>query len=247
MNRTLADRFWPDATAVGHHISFEGPGGPWYEIVGVVGDTKDDGLDKPTVATLFVPYEQRAPNWTWISWAVLVVRARPGVDAASLASPVRTAVWNVDPDLPVLSFDTIDALYAESVARRRFAMLLATLFAVLAVLVSVVGLYGMVSYAVGERERDIGVRLALGARPGQVLGPVMAAGIAPAVIGVTLGAFASSGLTRLLGPVLFAVRPTDPATFAGVILLLLAVAAAAAWVPGRRATLIDPVRSLRRE
>jgi putative ABC transport system permease protein len=247
INRTLANRFWPDSTAVGHHLSFVGPGGPWYEIVGVVGDTKDDGLDKPVPPTLFVPYKQRGPNWTWLSWEVLVVRARPGVDPASLASALRDTVWKVDPDLPLLSFDTVDALYAENAARRRFAMQLATGFAVLALLLSVFGLYGVVSYAVGEREQEIGVRLALGGRPGQILAPVMATGMAPAVAGVALGALGAAGLTRFLEPVLFGVSPTDLATFAGMIALLLAVAAAAAWVPARRATLIDPARSLRGE
>ncbi len=247
VNEALADRFWKGASAVGHHLSFAGPGGPWYEIVGVIGDTKDDGLDAPARPAMFVSYGQRAPAWTWLSWEVLVVRARPGVDPSSLAPAVRDAVWKIDPGLPLLSFDTVDALYRDKAARRRFAMQLAGGFALLALALCVFGIYGVVSYAVGEREQEIGVRLALGASPGQILAPVMATGIAPALAGVALGTLAAVGLTRFLEPVLFGVTPTDLATFAATIVLLLAVAAVSAWIPARRATLIDPARSLRGE
>ncbi len=247
VNRTLADRFWPGATAVGHRVSFTGAGGPWYEIVGVAGDTRDRGLDEPAVTTFFVPYEQRMPNWTWLSWEVLVVRARPGIDPASLAPAIRRAVGAIDPALPLLSFDTVDALYAENTARRRFAMQLAGGFALLALALSIFGVYGVVSYSVGEREQEIGVRLALGARPGQILALVMKAGIWPAVVGVALGAAAAAGLTRFLQPVLFGIAPTDRSTFASVTLALVLVAIAAAWLPARRATRIDPARSLRGE
>jgi predicted permease len=245
INQTLADRLFVGASAVGHRVSFAGPGGPWYEVIGVVGDTRDDGLDEPAATTVFVPYEQRMPNWSWLSWQVLVVRARPGIDPSSLAPGVRRAVWSIDPDLPLLSFDTVNALYAESAARRRFAMQLAGGFALLALMLCVFGVYGVVSYSVGEREREIGVRLALGARPGHILRRVMTTGVGPAAVGIVIGTVAAALLTRLLQPLLFGVAPTDPATFGGMVALLMLVAAVAAWVPARRATLVDPARSLR--
>ena len=245
INQALARRFWGTGHAVGQHLTFDGAAQRWYEIVGVVGDTKDDGLDEPTRPALFVPYEQREPAWTWLSWGVLVVRVRPEVEQASVAGAVQNAVWTIDPNLPLLSFDRVDTLYREKSARRRFAMQLASAFAVLAVMLCVFGIYGVVSYSVREREQEIGVRLALGASARQILAPFMATGVRPALLGIVLGTAAAAWLTRFLEPVLFDVAPSDGTTFAVMIVLLLGVAAAAAWIPASRATLIDPARSLR--
>jgi predicted permease len=245
INRALANRFWSGTNAVGRRLSFAGPGGPWYEIVGVVGDTRDEGPDKPPVPAMWIPYELRQPNWTWFSWGVLIVRARPGVEPASLGESLRHAVWSVDANLPLLSFDRVDALYAENVARRRFAMQLAVGFAGLALLLMAFGVFAVVSYGVGERTQEFGIRLALGATRGQILRPAMAVAMTPAAVGIAAGALAAAALTRWIEPLLFDVSPTDVRTFIGTAALLLALAAIAAWMPARRATLIDPVSNLR--
>ncbi len=247
INRRLADRFWSAATAVGQHISFVGPGGPWYEIAGVVGDSRDNGLDQPAAPAIYLPFEQRRDNWTWLSWQVFVLRAKPGVDPASLARPLRQAVWSLDPNLPLLSFHTVEGLYADNAARRRFAMQLASGFAALALVLCLFGVYGVITYSVSERGREIGIRLALGARPIRILALIMKTGLGPAIIGVVIGAAVVAGLTRFLKPLLFAIEAVDAPTFGAMIALLLAAALVAAWVPARRATRIDPARSLRGE
>ncbi len=176
-----------------------------------------------------------------------MVRARPGVAPASLASSIRAAVWSIDADLPLLTFKTVDALYAENAARRRFAIRLASGFALLALGLCVFGICGVVSHSVGEREQELGVRLALGAQPGQIVGPVMTASLVPAAAGAAIGTAAAAVLTRLLEPMLFAIGPTDTATLAAMVALLLVAASAAAWVPARRVVRIDPATSLRSE
>lgn len=245
INRALAARFWPAAAAVGHRLSFAGPSGPWYEIVGVVGDTRDDGPDKAPAPAIYLPYEARQPNWTWFSWGVMIVRARPGMDPASLAPSLRQAVLSVDGNLPLLSFSRVDALYADNVARRRFAMQLAVGFAGLSLLLMAVGVFAVVSYGVGERTQEFGIRLALGASPGQILWPAMTVAVTPAALGLAAGAIAAAILTRWIEPLLFDVSPTDTGTFAATSVFLLTVAAVAAWIPARRASLIGPASNLR--
>lgn len=245
INQTLARRFWSGGGAVGQHLRFGAEDSRWYEIVGVIADTKDDGLDEPSRPAIFVPYEQREPAWTWLSWGVVVVRLRDGVDPVVSARAVQDAVWTIDGNLPLLSFDRVDTLYREKAARRRFAMQLASAFALLAVGLCAFGIYGVVSYAVGEREQEIGVRMALGASARQILGPFIATGVKPALLGVIVGTLAAAWLTHYLEPVLFETAPTDGTIFAATVVLLLGLATAAAWLPARRAILVDPARSLR--
>lgn len=247
INRALATRFWPGGSgAVGQRISFAGAAGPWYEIVGVVGDTRDAGPDKPPSPTIYLPYESRQPNWTWFSWGVMIVRAQPGFPPASLAPSLRRAVWSGDDRLPLLSFESVDTLYAANVARRRFAMELAVAFAALSVSLLALGVFSVVSYGVGERTQEFGIRIALGARPIQILWPAMTVAMKPALLGVMAGAIAAMGLARWIEPLLFGVTTTDARTFVAAGAGLLGLAAVAAWIPAHRATSIEPASNLRR-
>jgi putative ABC transport system permease protein len=245
-NESLAKRFWTDS-AVGRRISFAGPEGPWYEVVGVVGDTRDAGLDQPAPPAVYVPFAQRREQWGWLSWQTLVVRARPGFASADLVPSIRFALSEIDPLLPLQSVRTVNDLYAEETARRRFAMQLTAGFAALALLLGALGIYAIVAYSVAERRREIGIRLALGARPRTVLRQVVRSALGLAAAGAAIGAVSAFGLTRFLESLLFGVEPTDAATFASMAALLMAIAALAAWLPARRVMRVDPVKALREE
>jgi putative ABC transport system permease protein len=243
----LAERFWPDGNAVGHRISFAGPGGPWYEIVGVVGDTRDEGLDRPAPPVLYLPFAQKRENWAWLSWQTLVVRARPGFEASDLVPSIRHEVREIDPALPLQTVTTVNELYAEINARRRFAMQVTAAFAGLALLLGAVGIYAVIAYSVAQRRREIGIRLALGAPPASVAWQMVRRVIGLTVAGAAIGAVAAAGLTRFLETLLFGVAPTDAPTFAVTAALLLVIAILASWVPARRATRVDAVQALRAE
>jgi predicted permease len=246
LNESLAKRFWT-GDAVGRRISFAGPEGPWYEVVGVVGDTRDAGLDQPPPPAVYVPFAQRREQWRWLSWQTLVVRARPGFAPADLVPSIRYALNGIDPLLALRSVKTINDLYAENTARRRFAMQLTAGFAALALLLGALGIYAIVAYSVAERRREIGIRLALGAQPRSVLRQVVRRALGLAGAGAAIGAVSAFGLTRFLESLLFGVEPTDAATFAAMAGLLMAIAALAAWLPARRVMRVDPVQALRAE
>jgi putative ABC transport system permease protein len=245
-NESLARRFWNDG-AVGRRISFAGPEGPWYEVVGVVGDTRDEGLDQPAPPAVYVPFPQRREQWGWLTWQTLVVRTRRGVEPTDLVSSIRFVLGEIDPLLPLQSVRTVNDLYAENTARRRFAMQLTAGFAGLALLLGALGIYAIVAYSVAARRREIGIRLALGAHPRTVLRQVVRGALGLALAGVAIGAVSALGLTRFLETLLFGVEPTDVATFAGTGALLIAVAALAAWIPARRVMCVDPMSALRAE
>jgi ABC-type antimicrobial peptide transport system permease subunit len=160
---------------------------------------------------------------------------------------IRFALSEIDPLLPLQSARTVNDLYAEHTARRRFAMQLTAGFAVLALLLSALGIYALVAHSVAERRREIGIRLALGARPRTVLRQVVRSALGPAVAGAAIGAVSAFGLTRFLRSLLFGVEPTDAATFASMAALLMAIAVLAAWLPARRVMRVDPVKALREE
>ena len=247
VNRALADRFWPGGEPIGHRLSFVGPEGPWREIVGVVGDTRDDGLDRPAAPAIYMPFAQRRENWGWMSWQILMVRTAARLDPAAIAPAVRDTIWDLDPALPLHSVQTLDGLYAQSRSRQRFAMQLAGGFAALALVLAAIGLYGVVACSVTERRREIGVRLALGARPATIAGLLLRQSVilvaAGTAIGVVMGFWAMTALQSLL----FDVPPRDPAAFLAASLLLLIVGAAASWLPARRAARLDPAEVLRAE
>jgi putative ABC transport system permease protein len=245
-NESLAKRFWKNGDeAVGRRVSFVGPGGPWYEIAGVVGDTRDDGLDQPAPPAVYVPYAQRRQEWAWLTFQTLVVRAQAGQEPSDLLPSIRGVLREIDPLLPMQTVRTVTQLYSENAARRRFAMQLTAGFALLALLLGAIGIYAVVAYSVAQRRREIGIRLALGAQPRAVARQIVRGALGLASAGAALGAISALALTRFLETLLFGVEPTDAATFVGMAALLLAIAALASWLPARRAMRVDPVEALR--
>jgi putative ABC transport system permease protein len=211
-----------------------------WTIVGVIGDTKQQGL-----ASDIVP-EVTASALQWPRFMMTLVR-RTSVDPLSVASAVRKQVSDLDKNLPVYGVQTMDDVLSAEIASQRFNALALAGFAGLAVLLAGVGIYGVMAYAVSQRTHEMGVRIALGAGPRNILRMVLNQGLLLALIGVALGLTASFALTRLMGRPLFGVKPGDPETFILVTAALLVVALAACWIPARRATRVDPMTALRYE
>jgi len=238
INETLARRFIPGEDPIGKHlITFGRP----HEIAGVVGDARQGALNLPPSPEIYFPNTQRAFG----QQVSLVVRTN--VDPASLGDAVRRAAQSVNPDAPVFRVRTMREVIAGSMAQERFNTILMTLFAVVAMLLGAVGLYGVMAYSVTQRTREIGIRVALGARRADVLRLVIRQGLRLVALGLALGLMAALALTRLMKRLLFEVSATDPMTFAGVALLLALVALLACWIPARRAANVDPMVALRCE
>jgi putative ABC transport system permease protein len=238
----LARFYWPNEDAVGKRIRHQGDtsAGAWMTIVGVVANVKHSRLDEPTDLQLYEPFAQRT---TWTNY--LVVRATSAPEA--LVPELRRAVAALDPALPLYEVHTMASAVDRSLGARRLTNLLLAGFAATALLLAAVGVYGVVSLTVTGRVREFGVRMALGARTGDVGRLVLRHGLMLAGAGVAAGLAAAVGLTRFLRGLLFGVSPVDWATFAGVALLLTGAALAACWVPARRATRADPLTALRAE
>jgi predicted permease len=244
INRALAALHWPDSSPLGQRLSARPGQTPWLEVVGVVGDTRDEGLDEPAPPTLYLPFDQAVSVWGWLTWQNFVIRTAS--DPASVTPLVADAVWALDPELPLLNVSTMASAFAENAARRRFAMQMLAGFAAVAVLLGAIGIYGVLACGVSERRQEIGVRLALGARPSQVALAVLRPVFVVACVGGLAGLGVSVLAARFLESLLFGVEAGDPASLAAVVALLAAVSAAAAWKPLRRAARLDPVQVLRR-
>jgi predicted permease len=244
VNRRLAEQYWPGEDAIGKRLKVGPLDSPnaWLTVVGVVGDTRQTGLNEQKLE-FYVPYAQERRSF--MAPRDLVVRTKS--DPASIASAVRQAVWAVDKDQPVSNVRTLDQVFAAAISQERFQALMLGLFAVLALLLACVGLYGVISYAVVQRTHEIGVRMALGAQPFDVLRLVIRQGMSLTLAGLVIGVVAGTFVTRVLTDMLFGVTPRDPLTFAGVPVLLLLVAFLACYIPARRATRIDPLIALRSE
>ena len=197
-------------------------------------------LAEESGAELYVPHSQK-------QWGTLTLVARTSSDPVSIVSAVRSEVAALDQDLPLYSVATLEEYVAASLAQQRFQTLLLTLFAMVALILTAVGLYGVVSYSVAQRTREIGIRMALGARMTDVLKLIMKGGMALALTGVGLGLVGALALTRFIASLLFGVSATDAATFITVPVVLLAVALFACYLPARRATRVDPLVALRYE
>lgn len=240
INETMARRFWPGEEAVGKRFKL-GPAQstfPWLTVVGVVGDMRRQGLERQPIAQLFRPYLQSPERR-------LILLIRAGGDPTRLASAVRSEIRALDKNVLVSSSLTLEDLLARNVAQRRFQTWLLALFSALALLLSAVGIYGVMSYAVTQSRRELGIRMALGAQARDVLKLVVGQGMLLTVLGVGIGLLAASALTRVLAGLLFEVTPSDPVTFIAAPLVLLAVALLACFVPAQRATKVDPMIALR--
>ena len=244
VNRRLAERYWPGEDAIGKRLKIGPVDSPnaWLTVVGVVGDTRQTGLYEQKLE-FYVPYAQEGRSFMAPRDLVVRTKSDPGVISAA----VRNAVWEVDKDQPVSKVRTLDQVFAAAISQERFQALMLGLFAALALLLACVGLYGVISYAVVQRTHEIGVRMALGAQPVDVLKLVIRQGMMLTLAGLVVGIVAGTFVTRVLTDLLFGVTPRDPLTFAGVPVLLLLVALLACYMPARRATRIDPLTALRAE
>jgi predicted permease len=238
VNPTLARRFWPNEDPIGKQIGYSD--GNIGTIIGIVGDSKQRSLTEAQSGQLYAYYGQ-IPG----IWATIVVRT--AVEPMGLSKAIREAVWKVDPDQPMWAIRTAGQLVDSRLAGYRSLMILMGVFAALALVLAVVGVYGVVSYVVSQCTREIGIRMALGAQGRDVLRLVIGEGMKPVLIGVVLGLLAALGLTQWIKTMLYDVHPADPATFVLVAALLTIVALLACWGPARRATKIDPLVALRSE
>ena len=242
-NDAMVRQYFPNEDPLGKRVRFvRNPQIEWITIVGIVGDVKHFGLDLPEQPGLYSPYSQAN---AWKRWMTIAVRTQS--DPVGMASAIKQQIWKVDAQLPVTRVQTMDDVSAASFAARRFNMLLLTIFSVLALMLAAVGVYGVMSYAVTQRTQEIGIRMALGAQMIDVMKLVLKSGLSLAVMGVALGLAGALALTRLMTSLLFAVEPTDRATFAIVSVCLLVVALIACYLPARRATKVDPLVALRYE
>jgi len=239
---SLARRTWPNQDAVGKRLRIGGPRSqnPWITVVGVVNDVRSDRPEDPPRPTLFRPLRQA-------SGLTISLVLKTAADPASLAAPLAAEVRAVDPDQPTYGVRTMDEQVRIATAARRFSTELLGGFAVLALALAAIGIYGVMAFVVGQRTREMGIRIALGARPRAVVGLMLGEAMRLTVTGVAAGAVAALATTRLLGGLLFEVRPNDPATYTLIGVLLTATAALAAWRPARRAASVDPITALRAE
>jgi len=237
----------PINDALGKRLRFGGDDEVWREIVGVVRHVRQNNLDEAGFPQVYRPWLQMNPRELADFTRVMDVIVKTSVEPLSLLAPIKREVQAMDQDLPIGNVATLEALVTQRLAPRRFNLLLLGLFALIALLLGAVGLYGVMSYTVAQRTREIGIRLALGAQKGDVLRLVIRQGMLFSLLGVLIGLVASFALTRLMTSLLFGVSPTDPLTFAVIALLLTVVALLACYVPARRAAKVDPMVALRYE
>jgi putative ABC transport system permease protein len=260
INEAAAQRFFPNQNPIGQRVYPDPPEQtvaamlpspdfrfPRLAVVGVVGDVKQRGLNLPPEPELFVPHLQgmARDNETPSPYLGLVIQTAS--DPLNLANTVRRVVLSLDPEQPVADIQTMEQRLNASLAQQHFELFLLGTFASLALLLAAIGIYGVVSYSVGQRTREIGLRMALGATQREVLSLVVRQGMLLSLVGIGLGIGVALGLTRSLASLLYEVRPTDPVTFLGVALLLIAVSLVATYIPARRAAKVDPMVALRCE
>jgi predicted permease len=246
----LATEMWGSAAAaVGKRIrQHYGPPGPWREIIGVVGDVHDDGVDLPAPATVYWPARLDAKVFEgYQPRRVSVVLRTDRAGAASLVGELHQAVWSVDRGLPLARVRTLDELYDRSLSRASFTLAVLAIAGGMALLLGICGVYGVVAYAVAQRRREIGIRMALGAQLGQIRALFVRRGLAVVGVGVLLGLGAAVAVTRLMESLLFGITPLDPIAFATMPLVLAVAAWLATYLPARRAMAVDPVETMRAE
>ena len=241
ISEKTARHFWPGENPIGKRLKGGGSAaqGPWREVIGVVKDVRQNDFIAEPKMQMYYPYEQvisLAPN-------ALVVRTK--VDPLSLATTVRNAIWAIDKDQPVSNIRSMEEIVSTAVARQRFSTMLLGIFAALALVLAAVGIYGVMSYSVAQRTREIGIRMALGAQRSDVLKMTVKQGLRLVGIGVVIGLAAAFVLTRVMASLLFGVSATDPVTFISISVVLILVALLASYIPALRATKIDPMVALR--
>jgi len=251
INDYLARRYWPGEDAIGKRITFDDPAKnpSWLTVVGVTKNTARGNWTSPPEEEVFLPYLQNRAYLDAPSppFAYLTLVVRTGLDPVALAPAIRGAIHSLDANIPLSEIQTMDHVVAEATGQSRFYLILMGAFATVALVLAGVGIYGVMSYSVSRRTHEIGVRMALGAQGRDVLRLVVFQGIIQALAGVTVGLVGALALSRLMGGLLYGTQPTDPATFAAVVVVLSGVAIAASYIPARRAAKVDPMVALRYE
>jgi putative ABC transport system permease protein len=245
INESLAARFFAGEEPIGKRLGLSGNPRDWREIVGVVGDIRNYGVDADVKPEVYVPFLQNAPGYLSGVASAMNVIVRSTSDPSSLASALREQVQALDKDQPVSEIRTMEYYLADSMAQRRFNMLLLAAFAGLALVLAAVGIYGVIAYTVTQRTHEMGIRIALGARGGDILRLVFANAMVTTLAGILIGLAAAFALTRLLQSLLYQVTATDPFVFATIPVLLLVVAGVATYIPARRAMKVNPITALR--
>jgi len=242
INESFAKRRFPGRDPIGQRLHLGPVDREWFTIAGIVGDIKQESLSAGRFDAAYIS------PWQWhfadrAFWLVIKTRAA----AAAVAPPIRRAIWSVDKDQPIVRVAMMSDLVTATAGQRRFALLLFQLFGITALLLTAIGIYGVISGGVNERLREIGVRTALGASRRSILSMILKQGVVLAAIGIVLGAIVAAASSRGLSALLFGVSPLDPVSYAAVALLLMGVTIAACWWPARRAARVDPSVTLRAE
>jgi putative ABC transport system permease protein len=242
INEETARRYFARQDPIGQRLKLGGPqsSNPWLTIVGVVRDVRHFGLENPIRREIFRPYSQAA-------WPSMTITIKTAVEPLTLVTAAKAALSRIDSEQPVSRPRTMESVVAESTEGRRFPMVLLSLFSAAALVLSAIGVYGVVSYLVSQRTREMGIRIALGARRPQVIRLVVAGSLRPVVSGVAIGIAGAILSARLLSTLLYAVTPSDPSVLMGIVTVLGTTAAVACWVPARRAANVDPIVALRDE
>jgi putative ABC transport system permease protein len=240
IDESLARHFFTNQNPIGKHLQIPDARQPEREIVGIVGGVRDTGFDQQPRPTIYLPSQQDSDQ----SMSLVV---RTNLPPTAILPAIKNAIWQVDSNLPVFNVRPMDEVILQITSAQRIAFLALDVMAFLALVLAAIGIYGVTSYAVGQRTREMGIRMALGAQPGDVVRAVLGQGLKPMFWGLATGMLAAVGLTRLMSSLLFGVTATDPLTFGGVALLLGVVALVACYIPARRAMQVDPMVALRHE
>jgi putative ABC transport system permease protein len=242
INEAFAARRFPNGDPIGQRLHIGPTDRPWFTVVGVVGDVKQMSLEEASNSAVYVAPAQ----WHFADrsfWFVI----RTAGDPAALTASIRDAIWSVDRDQPIVRVGTLASVVAATARERGFALLLFELFGISALLLTAIGIYGVISSGVTDRRREIGIRTALGASRASILTSVLGEGVRLSVVGVGIGLVAAAAATRGLTSLLFGISPIDPLAYSAVVGLLLLVTFAACWLPARRAASVDPATTLRSE
>ncbi len=244
INETMAKTYWPNEDPIGKHLKLSPSASSWATVVGIVSDARIESLENAKVPEIYTSlYQKVARNLAHH----LAIFLRGNLYVAAIPDEVRKQVQCVDPTLPVFGAEALNETVSASLAQRRFLMEIVALFALAALLLAGLGIYGVISYIVSERTHEIGIRLALGAERRSILQMVLRQGLGLAIAGAAVGLIGALIVSHLMRGLLYGVRPTDPLTFAGVALLLIAVAVLACYIPARRAIRVNPLVALRYE
>ena len=246
VNETFANLFWPGEDPIGKRITRPLEGTPWLTIVGIVGDVKRAGLDITAAPIYYIPHAQTRASVPWLTRRMALLVEAAG-DPRALVPSLQASVWQLDGDLPLSGIETLDEIVSNSVGERRFFLVLLGLFAWVALAIGTIGIYGLLSYTVAQRTREIGIRKALGARAPHLVTNVIREGMILTLVGIAIGIAAAVAVTRVLSGMLYGVSPTDATTFIALSTAFAAVALAACWIPAWRASQVSPMNSLRAE